>query len=206
MKRTKEEALDTKKKIMDAAIKVFSTRGYNKATLVDIAAEANLTRGALYWHFKSKSDLFIELSNAYGHKFVMSNIEKVLRNKKVTTIEKIKYGLENFFDMLETNEDFCAMEEMYMKIFESEDPVIKSYLKNEIKEIIEPAEFFIKTIKEGIKNNEIREDIDIKRLFNLLTTLLLGLESIWFMSGKNHSIKERGKWLIEPIMEEILKK
>ena len=90
MKRTKEEALDTKKKIMDAAIKVFSTRGYNKATLVDIAAEANLTRGALYWHFKSKSDLFIELSNAYGHKFVMSNIEKVLRNKKGTTIEKIK--------------------------------------------------------------------------------------------------------------------
>jgi TetR/AcrR family transcriptional regulator, acrAB operon repressor len=57
-RRTKEEARATRKKIIDAAERVFHERGVAHASLEDIAAAADVTRGAIYWHFKDKAELF----------------------------------------------------------------------------------------------------------------------------------------------------
>lgn len=61
MKRTHAEALQTKQAIINAARKIFTQRGFAKATLSDIAREANVTRGAIYWHFDDKSELLSAL-------------------------------------------------------------------------------------------------------------------------------------------------
>lgn len=55
---TKEEALETRNRILDAAENVFHLQGVARTSLADIAQAANVTRGAIYWHFKNKSDLF----------------------------------------------------------------------------------------------------------------------------------------------------
>ena len=55
---TKEEALETRSRILDAAEEVFFTRGLAQSSLADVAVAADVTRGAIYWHFKNKSDLF----------------------------------------------------------------------------------------------------------------------------------------------------
>ncbi len=55
---TKEEALETRSRIIDAAEKVFYARGLAQTSLADVAVAADVTRGAIYWHFKNKSDLF----------------------------------------------------------------------------------------------------------------------------------------------------
>ncbi len=60
-KRTHEDAMLTKQRILDAANKVFIAKGFEKASLSDIAREAQVTRGAIYWHFENKSDIFVEL-------------------------------------------------------------------------------------------------------------------------------------------------
>lgn len=57
-RRTKEEALETRSRILDAAEVVFHDKGVANASLEEIAAEADLTRGAIYWHFKDKAELF----------------------------------------------------------------------------------------------------------------------------------------------------
>lgn len=57
-RRTKEEALATRNLLLDAAERVFHRNGVSHTTLADIAKEAGLTRGAIYWHFKNKVDLF----------------------------------------------------------------------------------------------------------------------------------------------------
>lgn len=57
-RKTKEDALETRSQLLDAAEKVFFEKGFGQTSLMDIAAAANLTRGAIYWHFKNKSDLF----------------------------------------------------------------------------------------------------------------------------------------------------
>ncbi|GGD21229.1 TetR family transcriptional regulator [Aureimonas glaciei] len=58
MRRTKEEALETRSAILDAAEAVFIERGVGRTSLAQIAAAAEVTRGAIYWHFSGKVDLF----------------------------------------------------------------------------------------------------------------------------------------------------
>lgn len=58
IRRTKEDALLTRDQILDAAERVFQRRGVSRTSLQEIAQEAGVTRGAIYWHFKDKADLF----------------------------------------------------------------------------------------------------------------------------------------------------
>src|SRR5512139_238056 len=62
MRRTKEEAAITRATVLKAALSVFSAKGYAAATLDDVASAAKVTRGAIYWHFKSKADLYNTLT------------------------------------------------------------------------------------------------------------------------------------------------
>ncbi|MDP7142568.1 MAG: TetR family transcriptional regulator [Alphaproteobacteria bacterium] len=58
MRRTKEEAQQTRNDILDAAVALFSENGVSNTSLQDIAKQANVTRGAIYWHFKNKAEIF----------------------------------------------------------------------------------------------------------------------------------------------------
>lgn len=58
VRRTKEEALETRSRILDAAELVFYEKGVSRTSLADIAHAAGVTRGAIYWHFENKGDLF----------------------------------------------------------------------------------------------------------------------------------------------------
>lgn len=58
VRRTKEEALATRNRILDTAELIFQQRGVSRTSLHDIAQAAGVTRGAIYWHFKDKADLF----------------------------------------------------------------------------------------------------------------------------------------------------
>jgi TetR/AcrR family transcriptional regulator, acrAB operon repressor len=57
-RRSKEDALATRNSLLDAAERVFLAQGVAGTSLNDIAAAAGTTRGAIYWHFKDKADLF----------------------------------------------------------------------------------------------------------------------------------------------------
>jgi TetR/AcrR family acrAB operon transcriptional repressor len=58
VRRTKEEAQATRSHILDTAELVFEQRGVSGTSLAEIAKAAGLTRGAIYWHFTDKADLF----------------------------------------------------------------------------------------------------------------------------------------------------
>ncbi|MDF1485556.1 TetR family transcriptional regulator [Ramlibacter sp. H39-3-26] len=72
-RRTKEDAMVTRSRLLDAAESLFHARGVARTSLGDIAQAAGMTRGAIYWHFKDKADLFnammervkLPLENAY---------------------------------------------------------------------------------------------------------------------------------------------
>ena len=57
-RRTKEDADATRNSLLDAAERVFYDKGVARASLGEIAQAAGATRGAIYWHFKDKVDLF----------------------------------------------------------------------------------------------------------------------------------------------------
>lgn len=58
VRRSKEDALATRNSLLDAAERVFLSQGVAGTSLNDIAVEAGTTRGAIYWHFRDKADLF----------------------------------------------------------------------------------------------------------------------------------------------------
>ncbi|MBS0848974.1 multidrug efflux transporter transcriptional repressor AcrR [Citrobacter sp. JGM124] len=60
-RKTKAQALETRQHILDVAIILFSQHGVSATSLADIAYAAGVTRGAIYWHFKNKSELFNEI-------------------------------------------------------------------------------------------------------------------------------------------------
>lgn len=57
-RRTKQDADATRNALLDAAELVFYEKGVARASLNEIAQAAGATRGAIYWHFKDKVDLF----------------------------------------------------------------------------------------------------------------------------------------------------
>lgn len=57
----REQPSESRERILAAAVSVFARKGFQRASLDEIAAEAELTKGAIYWHFRSKNDLFSSL-------------------------------------------------------------------------------------------------------------------------------------------------
>lgn len=60
-KKTKADALKTRQHLIETAITLFAARGVSHTTLNDIADAALVTRGAIYWHFDNKTQLFNEI-------------------------------------------------------------------------------------------------------------------------------------------------
>ncbi len=58
VRRTKQAAEETRSLILDAAEQVFRDKGVTRTSLTDIASQAGVTRGAIYWHFANKAELF----------------------------------------------------------------------------------------------------------------------------------------------------
>ena len=66
MRRTKEEAAETRRRVLRAARTVFARQGVARTSLEQVAAEAGVTRGAVYWHFRNKADLFYQMREEFS--------------------------------------------------------------------------------------------------------------------------------------------
>lgn len=58
VRKTKEDAEVTRQRIICAARQAFLEKGVSRTSMEQIASKAGVTRGAIYWHFKNKTDLF----------------------------------------------------------------------------------------------------------------------------------------------------
>ena len=57
-RKTREEAEKTRELLLDTALQLFDEQGISQTTLNQIAKKAGVTRGAIYWHFKDRDDMF----------------------------------------------------------------------------------------------------------------------------------------------------
>ena len=87
MEKREEELKKTKKAIFNAAIKVFSMEGYDSATVDEIASEAGVAKGTLYYNFQGKEEIF---------KFVIDEGMKLIKNEVLDAIK----GIDDPFEKL----------------------------------------------------------------------------------------------------------
>lgn len=75
VRKTKEEAKNTRNNILESALNVFYVKGVGHSSLEDIAEAAGVTRGAVYWHFKNKADIFNALHSEIHMSFIYRLID-----------------------------------------------------------------------------------------------------------------------------------
>lgn len=94
----------TKDAIFYSAIKVFSNNGYNGATMDEIASSAGVAKGTLYYHFKSKEDIFKYIITE-GVNIMKNEIDEAT-NKEKSALEKLKAVCRVQLSLIYRNRDF----------------------------------------------------------------------------------------------------
>lgn len=91
MRRTREEAEETRKKIVKACYEIILEKGYDKMTRDDIAVKLGMTRGAVNWHFKDKEQMYLEAIQEVLDELKEKRYEYV--NNRSLTVEQRLCGL-----------------------------------------------------------------------------------------------------------------
>ena len=130
-RKTKEEALQTRQIILDAAQTLFRRQGVSRTSLQQIAQEANVTRGAIYWHFSDKLALFQalldratlpcdeiftrteQLKQAQPIQQIETLISELVR--LLSENEQIRNMLDIVFHKVELVDEFAVMSERYLR-------------------------------------------------------------------------------------------
>lgn len=171
MKRTKQEALQTRQAILQSALDLFYQKGYSKTTFDQIAERIGLTKGAVYWNFKNKPDLVVALINTYVEK------KKKFLEQKVPSLKHFK-DIEAYF--LATT-DFILSDQNALKLafflslqMEWSETIITKVLEEMKQNTAYSFEHIKKALFEIQKNGEIRSDIDSSMLASIIFNMWCG--------------------------------
>lgn len=129
MRKTKVEAQKTRNYLLKAALDTFYTRGVSRSSLNEIAQTAGVTRGALYWHFKNKEDLFEGLFQQVFAE-ISSELAHDIENQSADIWESFEVVTINLFQKLETDETirkFCNIIHLKCEYTEQNHSVVKNY-------------------------------------------------------------------------------
>lgn len=120
-RKTKEEALVTRGRILDAAEQVFYRRGVSGSSLHEVAQQAGVTRGAVYWHFKDKADVF----NAMMERVCLPMEEgPPLLAVDADPLDALRQHLYRLFDLTVGDEQACRVFEIATQKVEYIDELV----------------------------------------------------------------------------------
>ena len=167
--------------ITKAAEKLFVAQGFNDTTMEDIALEAALSKGALYYYFDSKDDLYLVIA---------TKAIKKLNDLLERSISKSEPAIEKLFSLGTTFYIFSQNYPEYYKIsneIRSNHSYLSILKKEASREPLSPNEsdminevnkykhFFYGLIEEAITNKSIRSDIPVLLIRSTLVVLTGGL-------------------------------
>lgn len=147
----------TRRRLLQAAIRLFSTHGYHAVAVDQIVAAANVNKRMVYHYFGSKEAIYhAALLDVYGR---IEKIEFIAVEKGFTPKEKLSRLLESYFVFLDDNPEFVRLLlwenlEKGRHIAKNNHLLSKNPFLIRFKEIVE----------EGIKTREFRRDLDVRHL------------------------------------------
>ena len=177
VRKTKEDAELTRQRIIDAARAVFLTRGVSRSTLEHIATEATVTRGAVYWHFKNKTDIFYALRDRAFLPLIDRMYDTLgVQSDNIDPLTQIENSLCDTINQLNENTEMRQIYEFMMIKCEYVDEfatVLQQILSN-CSNITEKIQLAYERAKEQ------------NLLTNSLTPNALALDTHLFFSGLLH--------------------
>jgi len=176
MKEIKEQEKERRRNyILNAAEKLFFSRGYDNVSMDDIANEVELNKATLYLYFENKESLFFTVV-LRGIKILNVMIEEEIKNCKtgleiLDTIGKVYFEFVNMYP--DYNQAYLYFRSGRFDIKDHED--MNDVVKNILKLRQDTFEITCNAIKSGIDEGLIRRDIDPVEVTIFLTLILKGL-------------------------------
>jgi len=210
MRRTKEEAEVTRQRLLKAALEVFSRKGYADTRLEDIAAEAGVTRGAIYHHFgnaenqfNGKAELYNTLiSEAYA-RFNPVMEEAILSGG--TVLESLKLLLLTTLQFAATDPEFRAISEL--TLFKTAIvPELEAGIQRKIEGTHVLIDYITALVEKGIETGEIRKGVDARDVAVVLLGLQNGLLTLWLMDTQLFSLKDRAAHMADLFLRGVAMK
>ena len=164
----------TKRKIIEVASQLFAKYGFHKTSVDQIAKTARKAKGSLYYHFKSKEELFTEVVSQEFAK-VREAIKKVVDNNKLNPIEKLKRFLYTRNQILARSGNYHeTLRADLFEHFEFLDKVRQEHDEWEKRQLE-------KILNEGIEKGYYIDFGDVRMVVDVFYLVLKGLEIPFFI-------------------------
>ena len=173
-RKTKAEAQQTRLQIIDAARGVFFARGVSRSTLDEIACAAGVTRGAVYWHFQNKPELFFAMREQSEVPFLSNAVEQLLDDETVENpLDAIEASLLKIFDLVQGDENLrVTLEIMTLRCEYVDDfaPVLGILVGSHDRLLSKLEHAYRRSARRGFMRKGLKSDV-------------LALETLVFVSG-----------------------
>ena len=202
MRRTKDEAAVTRSAVLKAALTVFSRKGYAAATLEDIAKAAGVTRGAIYWHFKSKADLYNTLTgelSARGADLVQQAI-----GEGGNLLEILRRIFVRQCTLIEEDSEARAVMELALSRTGS-DPEVQAGRRKQLEAGNALIEGIAGAMQQGIAQGVLRSDLDPGDMARAFIAFENGAIQLWLTSPKSFSLKQSAESFAEILISGLQK-
>ena len=123
-RKTKQEAQKTRETLLDVAMQVILTHGIARAKLADIAKEAGVTRGAIYWHFSNKSNLL----NTIWQDLINENDFFFQVSAGTYEYDPIGYLVDQLFVFLKKNPEIARRQKIFYLFIQERMPITNECL------------------------------------------------------------------------------
>jgi AcrR family transcriptional regulator len=178
------------REIIDAAFHCFSKNGIVKTSVDDIAAEAGLTKGGVYWYFKDKKELYISMVERH----IQEDIDTL---KKF--VEHWDFNLESFIELGIHYLDYSVADKshlfMHAELFSEsfKDDVLKKKLKRFHEEYRSMIKAFLNKL---FKEHSVdKDDSDITTMACTIMACLEGLQhQCWFGGDDTDDAPYKKAW------------
>lgn len=180
--------MNNKDKIAEATFKLSLKYGFDNVTIKQIQNEADVTAGAIYYHFKDKNDILLHIIDMYLKSEIVDFKEILkLKNKDGSLGDKLKFtfyyhmgiDLENNTEsIIKINGNDINYKEYYLFLvgIYHQHPEVREYFHEVSNEMLN---FYEDLFKESIKNQEIKSNLDPKETALYIFTIFKGFTEVW---------------------------
>ncbi|MFQ2148072.1 TetR family transcriptional regulator [Aeromonas jandaei] len=194
-RRTKEEAQQTRCTIMKTALDLFCSQGLAKTSLTDIARAADLTRGAIYWHFKNKEELFFslweELCQPLAHQ-----LDACVNEEEPDPLGKLRDFLKEVLTRITRDQ---AHQQMFTILFnleslEGEAISLREHIRSQSSNFFRDLE---STLTNAIRRGQLPANLDLRRASTLLHCTLDGYIINWLHFPERIDLAAESEYLLD---------
>jgi AcrR family transcriptional regulator len=172
-RKTKQEAEATRDAILESAAKVFVEKGVASASLEEIAQQAGVTRGAIYWHFKNKLDVFTALHD----QLYMSTMDMILQELEKSHPEPLQQLRDLCIKLLEeletNNQKRRILTIFFVKCDYSGE--LERFLQYQKDQKTKNFSLFSRYFERAIEKGHLSSDSNPKILTHVLSCFITGI-------------------------------